>query len=59
MQSVALSTVKVEICMTEQLRTLHCIVNKNDKTISIIPAEINNFVYFDLDINCKVGVLAK
>ena len=34
-------------------------IKKNDKIISIIPAERNNFVYFDLDINCKVGVLAK
>ena len=35
------------------------IVKKNDKPISIIPAERSNFVYFDLDINCKVDVLAK
>ena len=40
-------------------RTTQNIVKKNDKPISIIPAERSNFVYFDLDINCKVGVLAK
>ena len=53
MQSVALSTMKVYICMYDRT------IKKNDKIISIIPAERNNFVYFDLDINCKVGVLAK